>query len=1039
MMVAILAILRAGGAWLPIDPSYPESRIQYVLENSGAKVVLTHRNLLSLDLSTCQVIDIGKVQQDSGSTILTDTVGSANSLAYAIYTSGSTGRPKGVLIEHHSVINRITWMQNAYPLAADDVILQKTPISFDVSVWELLWWFFAGARVCMLESGGEREPEKIVAAIERHGVTTMHFVPSMLNAFLDYVEFTQAVPRLQSLRKVFTSGEALTVHQVERFRKLLHAAHKTRLINLYGPTEATVDVTHLDCTTRPELDKVTIGCPIANTQIAIVDKQLRAMPIGVPGELCIAGVGLARGYHAQPEMTRERFVTHLLNGAERWYRTGDLARWLANGEIEYLGRLDHQVKIRGFRIELQEIDVVLQSHPAVRDTATLVHQAAGLDKLVAYVTVSGEVTQEALRQHVAGQVPAYMVPDRVVVLDQMPLSPNGKLDRKALPSPDNFLPTTEYVAARNRTEEILEGIWCEVLQLSRVGIHDNFFAIGGNSIHFVTVLAKARKFDLTFTFQQLFANPTIAGLAQKMEEEKSELQQHQFNAFELLGEHDRQRLPTNVDDAYPLSMLQAGLIFQNELTFGTAQYHDIISYIIESYINVELFQKAVEILVKRNPIFRTSYHLEGFDDYIQIVHTDAESPLTCHDLSMMSEAEQEQWYQDWLAKEKAWRFEWSRPGLVRLHVHVLRDNLYRYVLSQHNSALDGWSITLVHTQLFRIYNTLLQGKTFDEPLVDNHIRNYIGLETQSLRSLDDRAFWENMLEGATCTRLPKQNNDQPLSTLSVRFHEVGIDKSLSDRIIALADRLAVPVKTILMAAHLKFLSVVSGDSDVMTGYEHSGRPEAEDATKAIGLFLNTVPFRINVDTTSWSDLVRRVYKAEGVLLPHRRYPMAQMKQDIRTQEPLFDSAFNYTHFYLLKELKAMPQFNLLDVRANSETEFAIRAEFCRHFFTDDVKLSLHYHEHAFTAEQVENFAHYFLEIFEQMTNAPEADPVAHPILSLQELSVVSALRSTIPEDMKQNPVFTATDIGIFLLGDKGRFIPAGAIGDLYCVNPAADP
>ncbi|WP_431686229.1 amino acid adenylation domain-containing protein [Hahella sp. NBU794] len=1038
VIVAILAILRAGGAYLPIDPGYPANRIQYVLENSGASVILTHRHLLQLDTSGYTVIDIDEKALGAEGVAASATVGGAENLAYAIYTSGSTGKPKGVLIEHHSVINRIAWMQNAYPLTAEDVILQKTPISFDVSVWELFWWFFTGSRVCMLEPGGEREPEKIVAAIEANKVTTMHFVPSMLNAFLDYVESTQAVSRLQSLRKVFTSGEALTLHQAERFKKLLHAANGTRLINLYGPTEATVDVTHLDCTAKATLDKVTIGSPIDNTQIHIVDKQLRRLPIGVPGELCIAGVGLARGYHALPEMTADRFVTNPENASERWYRTGDLARWLGNGEIEYLGRLDHQVKVRGFRIELQEIDAVLRSHPAVRDAVTLVHRAAGLDKLVAYVTVSGEPEQETLRQHVAGQVPAYMVPDMVIVLEQMPLSPNGKLDRKALPSPVSYLQTAEYTAPRNRTEEILADIWREVLQLPRVGVHDNFFAIGGNSIHFVTVLAKARKFDLEFTFQQLFANPTIATLAQAMEEEKGELQQHRFDAFELLGEQDRQRLPQGVDDAYPLSMLQAGLIFQNELTFGTAQYHDIISYIIESPINLEVFKLAADILVKRNPIFRTSYHLDGFDEYIQMVHTDVEAPLYCHDLRGMSEEEQEQWHQNWLAEEKAYRFEWNQPGLVRLHVHVLRDNMYRYVLSQHNSALDGWSITLVHTQLFRIYNRLLQGGTFDEPLVDNHIRNYIGLEAQSLRSVSDRAFWENMLDGATYTRLPKLDAAQPVSELSVLFHEVDISKQLSDRIIALADQLAVPVKTLLMAAHLKFLSVVSGDADVMTGYEHSGRPEAEDATKAIGLFLNTVPFRVDVDVESWAGLIQRVYQAEAALLPHRRYPMARMKQDIGTQEPLFDTAFNYTHFYLLKELKEMPEFNLLDVRANSETEFAIRAEFCRHFFTDDVKLSLHYHEHAFTSEQVENFAQYYLTIFESMTQDPKADPRRQPILTQQELAAIAEQGAKVPVNLAQRPELESTDAGVYLLGESGRFIPVGAVGDLYFVNAEAD-
>lgn len=974
MMVAILSILKVGAAYLPIDPSYPESRIKYVLQNSGTKVILTHRDLLHLDVSAYHIIDIDKpVFAAEHSPHLEWHAGHSNNLAYAIYTSGSTGKPKGVMIEHHSVVNRIAWMQSAYPLSSDDVILQKTPISFDVSVWELFWWFFSGSSVCMLEPGGEREPAKIVDTIEKHKVTTVHFVPSMLNAFLDYVESDEAVLRLKSLRKVFTSGEALTMHQVERFKKLLHSTNGTQLINLYGPTEATVDVTHLDCTAQP-LELVTIGKPIDNTKIYIVDKKLQCLPIGVPGELCISGVGLARGYHELPDITADRFVLNPQNLSERWYRTGDRARLLASGEIEYLGRLDHQVKIRGYRIELQEIDTILRSHFQVSDAITLVYRLAGQDKLISYVAVNGKIDSEMLKSHVAEKVPAYMVPDVVIILEKMPLSPNGKLDRKALPVPHHVLQNREYTAPRNHLEETLAKIWCEVLQLTRIGIHDNFFAIGGNSIHFVTVLAKARKHNLEFTFQQLFSNPTVAALAKVIVEEKSELQQHAFKPFELLKVQDREYLPDGLDDAYPLSMLQAGLIFQNELTFGTAQYHDIISYIIESPINLEVFKRAVRILVNRNPIFRTSYHLAGFNEYIQMVHSDVEPPLSCYDLRHMNDNEQEKWYLNWLSDEKAHRFDWSKPGLVRLHLHVLSNNLFRYVLSQHNSALDGWSITLVHTQLFRIYNTLLQGKVFDEPIVNNHIRNYIGLEMQSLKSEQDQAFWMSMLDGAPYTNLPKIESVQPPSQLSVLFHEVEISKQLSNKIIALADRLAVPVKTILMSAHLKFLSIISGKFDVMTGYEHSGRPEAEDATKAIGLFLNTVPFRVNVDVDSWADLIKRVYHTEAALLPHRRYPMAKMKQDIGTQDAFFDSAFNYTHFYLLKELKEMPTFNLLDVRANSETEFAIRAEFCRHFFTDEVKLSLHYHEHAFTVEQVESFSQYYLMILESMTFNIDANP-----------------------------------------------------------------
>ncbi|MDH0645349.1 amino acid adenylation domain-containing protein [Pseudomonas sp. GD03858] len=970
MLVAILAVIKAGGAYLPIDPNYPQSRIDYVLDDSGARVILAQTHLLSASQErTQQLIDLDDASVYAADDQALPVAGDSRNLAYVIYTSGSTGQPKGVMVEHHSVVNRLAWMQRAYPIGPGDVILQKTPIAFDVSVWELFWWMIEGATVCLLAPGAERDPQAMVNTIEAYRVSTLHFVPSMLNAFLGYVQSTQASTRLASLRQVFASGEALSVHQVRLFETLLFDAHATALINLYGPTEATVDVSYFNCCGRNLSHLVPIGKPIDNTRLHILDANLKALPVGVPGELCIAGAGLARGYHQREALTAERFVERPTDAQGRIYRTGDLARWLPSGEIEYLGRIDNQVKLRGLRIELGEIETRLRDFPEVREAVVVVRQIGETQSLCGYIEAPQTLDLTHLRGFLGQFLPEYMVPTHLTVVDAFALSPSGKLDRKALPDPllakaDD----TEYVAPRNACEALLVTIWEDVLGVRPIGVHHNFFALGGDSIHFVTILGRARSQGLDFTFQDFFARPTIAKLVEGLTSGSvGEQARHTFEPYELLTQADRDRLPSSAEDAYPLSMLQAGLIFQNELSFGTAQYHDIISYTIKSAIDLAVFEQAVRILVQRNPIFRTSYHLSGYDQFIQMVNRDVELPLTMADLRGMDEHAQEQWYQQWLEDEKAHRFVWENAGLVRLHVHVLSDNLYRYVLSQHNSALDGWSITLVHTQLFEIYYSLLKGNAYDKPLVDNHLRNYMGLEQQSLASEADRQFWHKLMEGARFTQVPRLQPEAPTSGLSVVFHEVKIDSMLSERIIALADALHVPVKSVLMTAHLKVLSELAADDDVLVGYEHSGRPEVEGATRAIGLFLNTLPLRVKIAEGSWAQLIQQVYNAETDLLPHRRYPMAQIKQDMGTQQALFETAFNYTHFYLLKDLESLPEFDLLDVRANSETEFVLRAEFSRHFSTDDVRLSLHYHDHVFSAQYIEQMGSYYRQAFELMT------------------------------------------------------------------------
>ncbi|GAA0675630.1 hypothetical protein GCM10010193_30800 [Kitasatospora atroaurantiaca] len=985
MLVAVYAVLKAGGAYLPVDPTYPEDRIHYLLQDSGAKLALARRSSLELvpwEVEAVDLDDEASYAEDASSPAV---AGSSTDLAYVIYTSGSTGNPKGVAVEHRSAVNRITWMQKAYPVAPGDVILQKTSISFDVSVWELFWWGFEGAAVCLLPPGAEKNPEAIIEAVKRHGVTTLHFVPSMLAVFLDYARSLGATGALAGLRQVFASGEALPPHLAARFGELLTSAAGTRLINLYGPTEATVDVSHHALPVGVEPRRVPIGAPIDNIRLHIVDHRLRPQPVGIPGELCIAGVGLAREYLGRPELTAEKFVENPFEGEQRIYRTGDLARWLPDGTVEYLGRIDNQVKVRGFRIEPGEIEEQLRRHPAVAEAVVVPHRAADEQVyLYGYVTLGQRgpaqegPDEKELKEHLRGILPEHMVPARIVRIDALPVTPNGKLDRRALPEPPATGQTAgaAYTAPSTPTEERLAEIWREVLGEEKVGVHDSFFALGGNSIHFVSVLARARSFGLDFSFQQFFQHPTVAELAAMLDSgaQRTATESQEFAPFSLVPDADRALLPADAEDAYPMSMLQAGLIFQSEITRGTAQYHDIISYLITSPFDPEVFAEAVRILVEQAPILRTTFHLVGFSEALQIVRSTVPLPLTVTDLRGRTPDAQQAWFEQWVKEERGRRFRWEEPGLISLHVQVLRDDLYRYNISLHNSALDGWSINLVHTRLFDIYYRLRDGRPLPEAPGD-HLRNHVGLEQRALGSEEARAFWAGLLDGVEGTEIPRpETPDQEEFAVGIR--PVPISHELSERIVRLADEVGVPVKNVLLAAHMRVLGLLAGSRDVLSGYEHSGRPELEGADRSIGMFLNTVPFRIPLTGGSWRELIRSVYGAEIDLLPHRRYPMARMKQDLGTQRPLFETVFNFTHFYLLKELKQLPEFALLDVQVQAETEFVLRAEFSRHFFDDNVRLSLHHHADVLNSEQVDRMGGYYLKVLELMTADPDGPSVS---------------------------------------------------------------
>ncbi|WP_037305805.1 non-ribosomal peptide synthetase/MFS transporter [Amycolatopsis orientalis] len=523
LVVALLGVLKAGGAYVPLDPEYPADRLAFMLRDAAAPVVLTQAALRETlppgDATAVVLDDPAETAGQPGSP--PESLAGPDDPAYVIYTSGSTGQPKGVPNGHRGIVNRLDWMQRAYRLDSTDSVLQKTPAGFDVSVWEFFWPLITGARLVLAEPGGHKDAAYLRELLASEGITTAHFVPSMLTLFLA----EQGVETCTALRRVVCSGEELPLDAAREFTRRLPDCE---LHNLYGPTEAAIDVTAWHCTPAAlaEVASVPIGAPIQNIRIYVLDPAGRPCPVGVPGELHIAGVGLALGYHNRPELTAERFVPDPFHSG-RMYRTGDLAHWRPDGTIAFLGRIDHQVKLRGLRIELGEIETTLRAQPGVRDAAVIVREDTPGDKrLVGYVV--GDAEPGVLRTALKQSLPDYMVPPSFVTLDELPLTPNGKLDRKALPAPVASRDATkELVAPSTPVETLLAEIWRDVLKVDELGVDDDFFDLGGHSMLATQVVARIGKADAgQVGVMDLFQHRTIRELASFMDDDTADRPRH---------------------------------------------------------------------------------------------------------------------------------------------------------------------------------------------------------------------------------------------------------------------------------------------------------------------------------------------------------------------------------------------------------------------------------------------------------------------------------------------------------------------------------
>ena len=517
MLIGIYGIIKAGAAYLPVSEELPEARIEYMLNDCKAGIiVLSKKEKEKFFGYSCIYLEEFRNLPKPTEPMVYEAV-TPDDLAYVIYTSGSTGNPKGVKVKHQSVINRINWMNKQFPIKADDVIMQKTTYAFDVSVWEIFWWAYSGASVYLSEPGDEKRPEELVNKIEQFGVTVIHFVPTMFCMFLDYVAHFKVIEKLKSLRYIFLSGEELPADYVNRFYGLTNGILETKLVNLYGPTEATVDVTYFECDRNTDYEHIPIGKPIDNTYLYILDKERKVQPIGVSGELYIAGDGVAEGYLNKPELTKERFVDNPFQTSRKMYKTGDLCRWEEDGNIQYLGRLDHQVKIRGCRIERGEIEKVLLQYENIKDAVVI--DKMGKDRIMflcAYVVSDKEPKTDEIKAFLRKYLPEYMVPSYIVVRKEFPMLPNGKVNLAKLKKIDIYEKPAKIKKPINQTENQIHTLWAEVLEQNpeNISTDDNFFDIGGNSIRLMSLcMALNVNGWNTVTVAQLFSYPTIHAMA----------------------------------------------------------------------------------------------------------------------------------------------------------------------------------------------------------------------------------------------------------------------------------------------------------------------------------------------------------------------------------------------------------------------------------------------------------------------------------------------------------------------------------------------
>ncbi|WP_253491620.1 non-ribosomal peptide synthetase [Pseudomonas sp. S3E17] len=976
LLVGLLAIIKAGGAYVPLDPDYPAERLAYMLKDSGVHLLLTQTALLDRVPSAegvC-VIAMDSLHLDSWPTQPPGLHLDGDNLAYVIYTSGSTGQPKGVGNTHAALAERLQWMQATYQLNDSDVLMQKAPISFDVSVWECFWPLITGCRLVLAGPGEHRDPHRIAQLVQAYGVTTLHFVPPLLQLFID----EPLVPECTSLRRLFSGGEALPAELRNRVLAQLPAV---QLHNRYGPTETAINVTHWQCRAE-DGERSPIGRPLGNVICRVLDEQLNPLPAGVPGELCIGGIGLARGYLGRAGLTAERFVADPLGEAgARLYRSGDRARWSADGVLEYLGRLDQQVKLRGFRVEPEEIEARLLALDGIAQAVVLVRDA----QLIGYYTAHAALDEQDVKAALAAELPEYMVPAQLMRLDAMPLSPSGKLDRRALPAP--VWQTREHIEPETPLQQQIAAIWREVLGLATIGLRDDFFALGGHSLLATQIISRTRQAcDVELPLRTLFEASELGAFAE------------QVGLIQASGQRNQQTAIATVDRSLPvpLSYSQQRMWFLWQMEPDSPAYNVGGMARLRGVLDVGRFEAALQALVMRHETLRTTFPSVDGVAY-QKVSAQTGLRMDWQDMSALNEGEREQRLQRLADHEAHTPFNLETGPLLRACLVKAGEREHYLVLTLHHIVTEGWAMDIFARELSALYEAFIDERLSPLAPLPVQYLDYSVWQRQWLESGERQRqldYWTAQLGNEhPLLELPGDRPRPPVQSHRGELYRFDLSDDLAARVRAFNAERGLTLFMTMTATLAVLLYRYSGQTDLRIGAPVANRirPESEGL---IGAFLNTQVLRCQLTgQMSVTELFEQVRHTVIEGQSHQDLPFDHLVEALQpprsaAYNPLFQVMCNVQRweFQQSRQLAGMTvEYLANDARA---TKFDLNLE-----VTDlDHRLGccLTYSTDLFDEPRIARMAEHWRNLLEAL--------IANPQQRLSELPLLSATEQRALQD-----------------------------------------
>ncbi len=940
MIIGIMAVLKAGGAYLPIDHTYPQDRIEYMIEDSGASILLTQAHIENKASINCTVINIDNEELYTGDNTNLEHINKSDNLAYVIYTSGSTGKPKGNLTMHYN-ITRVVKNTNYIEINAEDNILQLSNYAFDGSTFDIYGALLNGAKLLMVDRQTVIDINKLSKLIEEENITIFFVTTALFNALVDI-----NIECLKNVRKVLFGGERVSLQHA---KKALEYMGKDRIIHVYGPTESTVYATYYFINAIDEkLGTVPIGSPISNTEIYILNRNDKLQPIGISGELCISGDGLAKGYLNREELTKEKFVQSTYNDKELIYKTGDLARWLPDGSIEFIGRIDHQVKIRGFRIELGEIENELLKHNKIREAIVIAKEDnSGNKYLCGYLAGEVELSNKELREHLSKNLPEYMIPSYFIQLEKLALTANGKVDRKALPEPDGSISTgAEYVAPSSEIEEKLVNIWSEVLGIEKVGINDNFFELGGHSLKAINISAKiSKELNVSVPLREMFKTPTIKGIANYVEGTRQSI----YSSIE----------PVEEKEYYPLSSAQKRMYTLQQFEENSTSYNIPMVMTIEGELDKTRLEEVFNKLIQRHEALRTSFEvIEG--EPVQVVNKEVSSKIEYIEADKEKASE--------IAEVFVKAFDLSKAPLIRVGLAKINDKEYILMIDMHHIISDGTSMGILTKEFIELYD----GKELAKLRIQ--YKDFAAWQNDLFKSGEikkQEEYWLKAFDGEVpVLNMPTDYQRPSIQSFEGNNINFELNEELTDKLKQIAKETGSTMYMVLLSACTVLLSKYSGQEDIIIGSPIAGRPHA-DLESIMGMFVNTLAMRNYPESNkTFKEFLTEVKTSSLQAFENQDYQFEELVDKLNktrdlSRNPVFDVMFTMQNMDTGEMQIEGLSFKPYEIDNNiAKFDMTIIAT----ELSKTIGLNLNYCTRLFSKQTIENMSKHLISILNSIAN-----------------------------------------------------------------------